>query len=134
MSTESSIKQRTVCFCKYHPDPEQAANAKPLLEKLLGVLQVERIAPRCLRVQYRIEQTGLQQIEEALKAAAFNLDVSLTAQLRRSLVYYTEQNERDNLAHPLERDLELRQVFVNRYEHKPHGCRDPRRKHFRDYL
>ena len=134
MSSQQSQKTRTICFCKYHPDPEQADSAMPRVEAMDGVSVVERLAARCLRVSYELHQITLEQIEDSLKQAGFHLDVSLTANLRRSLFYYTEANERHNEGHLHNRDADIRQVFVNRYEHVDHGCQDTRPKHLRRYL
>ena len=134
MSSQESQKTRTICFCKYHPDPEQALSAMPKIKEMDGVAVVEQFAERGLRVSYDLRKVTLEQIESSLKAAGFHLDVSLTANLRRSLFYYTEENERQNEGYIHNRDTDIRQVFVNRYGHVDHGCRDKRPKHLRRYL
>lgn len=132
MSTDC-IKHRELHFCLLHPDPDQAGSALQLLEGVAGIETVSRASAHSLHVTYNLRLVSLQMIEEALIELGFHLDNNLLAKLRRALYYYAEDTQRANQY--CQADLNsTRDVFVNRYRQLPHGCRDQRPTHWREYL
>ena len=127
------IKQRDIRFCPLHPDPDQAQSAVLLLDGAAGIHDARKLAPHCLQVCYDIRRVTLQVIEEALTELGFHLDNSLMAKLKRALYHYTEETQRANLR--IHTDLyDTQEVFIARYQQLPHGCRDERPPHWREYL
>lgn len=132
MSTDC-IKHRELRFCPLHPDPDQASSALQLLEGVAGIETVSRSTAHSLHITYNLQRVSLQMIEEALTELGFHLDNSLLAKLKRALYYYAEDTQRANQY--CQTDLNsTRDVFVNRYRQLPHGCRDNRPAHWREYL
>jgi hypothetical protein len=131
--TEELYKHRTIQFCPVHPDPEQARSAALWLKGVAGIQSVQQLSPRALAVVYDLRQVTLQCIERALSELGYHLDNSLLCKLRRALFHYTEETQRENLAITQECEITRREVFVNRYQHVAHGCRDPQPEYWREY-
>ncbi len=127
------IKRREIIFGALHPDPDQAASALALLEGVGGILSVQRTGPHSLEVSYDLRVITLQLIEDALVELGFHLDGSLINRLKRALFHYTEETQRSNLGHHPD-VLDIQDVFINSYQQRPHGCRDERPQHWREYL
>lgn len=126
-------KRREIRFCPLHPDPDQVQSAVLLLSDVTGIEEVVKVSPHSLQVAYNLRQISLQVIEEALIELGFHLDNGLLAKLKRALYYYTEETQRANRSY--QQDINSTQeVFVNRYRQLPHGCRDARPRHWREYL
>ncbi|MDX1655876.1 MAG: hypothetical protein R3310_11760 [Candidatus Competibacteraceae bacterium] len=128
------LKQREIRFCPLHPDPDQARSALRLLDGVAGILEVRQPTRHCVVVRYDLRRMTLQLIEAALIELGFHLDGSLLMRLKRALCYYTEETQRANLNLHHADLYDVQEVFVNRYTHKPHGCRDDRPQHWREYL
>lgn len=111
---------------------EDVASAAELLRDADGVEAVT-IRGHALAVRYDLRRIGLEIMEEALAELGFALDAGVSARLQRALVYYTEENQRAN--HGIEYNLPhaTRDAYVDRWRHRPHGCRDHRPGHWRRY-
>ena len=127
------VKHREIRFCRLHPDNTQAHSASLILSNVEGIHRVQPVETHLLHVSYDISRITLNIIEEALGELGYHLDNSLMHKLKRALYYYTEETQRANLG--LEgvccRD---KQMFINRYLRRRHGCRDERPEHWRNYL
>ena len=136
MSEQDSerIRHRELAFAPVHEDPHQARSAMLLLDDIEGIENLELIDDLHLRVSYRIEFVCLRLIEDALAYAGFHLDNSLLSKLKRALYYYSEDVQRDNLGCERGEHNCIQKVFINRYQHLRHGCRDDRPEHWRRYL
>ena len=100
---------------------------------MAGVQSVQPLSPHALAVVYDLRKITLQGIECALGELGYHLDNSLLCKLKRALFRYTEETQRENLAITQESEIIQREVFVNRYQHVAHGCRDPQPEHWRGY-
>ncbi|GAB6043414.1 hypothetical protein [Endothiovibrio diazotrophicus] len=130
----SAIKQREICFAALHPDPNQAHTALLLLDGIEGMESVRLIGERCIGVRYDLRHLSLQVIEEMLSELGFHLETNLLTKLKRALYYYTEETECANRGCQMPQPAATREIFINRYQHLPHGCRDPRPEYWRRYL
>lgn len=128
------IKVREIAFVEFHPDPDQAGTAAPLLSELPGVETVSAVSPTLLEIRYNVLTICLEQLEGALIGAGFHLSNRLMHKLRRALYYYTEEIERENNGCPPGDLNDTKQVFINRYQQRQHGCQDQRPEHWRKYL
>ncbi len=128
---ETLIKRREIFFDAMHPDKNQAQSAMLLLADIEGIEEVLHLSPLRLVVSYDVRHLTLALLESSLANEGFHLDNSLMAKLRRALYTYTEDTQRANLG--VENGENTRNIFVNRYERLPHGCRDERPDHWRHY-
>ena len=115
-------RSRTLLFCQYHPDPDQAGAAVPLLKQVDGVHNAERMAPLSVQLDYDLRKVSLQMVEESMVEAGFHLDNTLMTKLKRALYYYTEENQRSALGCVHGQSNCVEKVFVNRYTRLQHGC------------
>lgn len=127
-------KQRDVIFNPLHDDENQALTACQMLVDLDGIVFAEAISNQHLIVRYDLRFFTLVDIEELLTTVGFHLDNNLLIKLKRALYRYTEETERANLGYPQGQSNSTRDVFINRYQQLPHGCRDKRPNHWRNYL
>ena len=127
------IKHREIGFCSFHKqEPDLASSAGEVLKELNGILEIEPLAPLLLNIRYDIRYITLEEIEYVLRELGFHLDGSLLTTLKRALYHYTEETLRANMG--IEPGKENMQVYINRYQRLPHGCRDQRPEHWRSYL
>ena len=127
-------KQRDVMFNPLHDDENQASTASQMLIDLDGVVLADAISETHLIVRYDLRYFTLVDIEELLQTVGFHLDNNLLIKLKRALYQYTEETERANLGCLEGQSNSTREVFINRYQKLPHGCRDTRPDHWRNYL
>lgn len=127
-------KQRYVMFNPLHDDKNQARTASQMLIDLDGIHLAEAVSEIHLIIRYDLRYFTLVDIEELLTTVGFHLDNTLLIKLKRALYRYTEETERANLGCPEGQVNCTREVFINRYQQLPHGCRDKRPNHWRDYL
>lgn len=127
------VKHREIRFCRLHPDSTQAHSASLLLSDIEGIHLVQPLGPHLLHVSYDISRITLVIIEGALNELGYHLDNSLMLKLKRALYYYTEETQRANLGLE-EVCCPDKQMFINRYLRRRHGCRDERPEHWRNYL
>ncbi len=128
------IKQREITFADRHPDLHQAKTAACMLQEIDGVLQTSAESPTLLQIQYNVLQISLEQIESLLIETHFHLSSKLIYKIYRALYYYTEEIQRANNGCSDEDHNSTRNIFINRYEHRKHGCLDTRPDHWRKYL
>jgi len=121
-------------FNPLHDDENQARTASQMLVDLDGIEFAEVINEIHLIIRYDLRYFTLSDIEELLTTVGFHLDNTLLIKLKRALYRYTEDTERANLGCPEGQANCTREVFINRYQQLPHGCRDKRPNHWRDYL
>ena len=126
-------KTREISFDALHPDPNQAQSALWWLSGLEGFLHGNVLTPQRLQIHYDVHVLTLEIIEGALIDLGYHLDNSLLCKLRRALYYYTETNERAHLGLKTTTKDFTRAVFIEHYQNKPHGCRDERPAHWREY-
>ncbi len=131
---QDTVKRREIAFCHLHPDPDQAHTALLYLSGMDEIDSVRRSGKHRIEITYRLRRIRLRNIDELLEHAGFHLDNSLLARMKRSLYHYTEQVEFENLQLPHHTFLDTTEVFINRYRHLRHGCRDERPEHWRHYL
>ena len=131
---DTPIKQREICFAPLHPDPHQARTALLLLDGIDGMERVWLVGEHCVGVRYDLRKLSLQVIDELLVELGFHLETHLLEKLKRALYYYTEETECANRGCELPNSGATREVFINRYQHLPHGCRDHRPEYWRRYL
>lgn len=130
MLSDDLIKTREICFAALPPD--QGDQAWLLLAGVAG-LEVSRYGRKtCIQVTYSLTEYSLESLERALSEQGFHLDNGLFQKIRRALVYYSEQVQAENLKAP-ERLLKSRKIFVDIYEHHPHGDRDETPPEWREY-
>ncbi len=127
------LKQREIRFCRLHPDTAQAHSASLVLSDLEGIHHVQPMETYQLIVSYDVSVITLNLIEEVLVELGFHLDNSLMNKLKRALYDYTEETQRANLGLDEARSPD-KQMFINRYLRRRHGCRDERPEHWRNYL
>jgi len=127
-------KQRDVIFNSLHDNENQAITAGKMLADLEGIILTNALSETHLVIHYDLRFFTLVDIEELLTTVGFHLDNNLLIKLKRALYRYTEETERANLGCPESQSNYTRDVFINRYQKLPHGCRDKRPDHWRDYL
>lgn len=127
-------KQRDVIFNPLHEDESQALTASQMLIDLDGIVFADAISNTHLIIHYDLRFFTFADIEELLTAVGFHLDNSLLLKIKRALYRYTEDTERANLGCTEGQSNCTREVFINRYQQLPHGCRDKRPEHWRNYL
>lgn len=127
------IKHREIRFSRWSPDTMQAHSACHVLHDVEGIHHVQPLESHLLQISYDVSHISLSIIDEVLVELGFHLDNSLLHKLKRALYYYTDETQRANLG------LEGaccpdKQMFINRYLRRQHGCRDERPEHWRNYL
>lgn len=127
------IKQREVRFCTLDPTAEPARDAAQLLLNAAGVDTVQALTRDSIHIHYRLSQISLQIIEESLAELGFHLDNSLLCRMRRALIYYCEETELANMGRSHDKANATLDVFINSYQQRNHGCRDPHPKHLRNH-
>lgn len=133
-STRDVIKHRQIWFRGPHHDPNQAQTATLVLSDVRGILQVRPHHTQLIHVSYDISYISLQVIDELLSELGLHLDNNLFVKLQRALYYYTEDIQQDTLGCKRGRGNCTQAIFINRYRHLEHGCRDVRPDHWRQYL
>jgi len=131
---ENPIVHREIGFCTLGPDPRPAHGAALLLSDVEGVVGARPVADHRLTLSYDLRQVYLELLESFLGAEGFHLDNSIMAKLRRALYYYADEVRRANLGCNRGSSNCTDKIFVHRYQRQPHGCRDARPEHWRQYL
>ncbi len=126
-------KQREISFFEFHPDPDQCDSAQQLLSQIAEIDHCECIAPRTLSIHYNLRHISLEVIELLLEELGFHLETGLLYKLTHALYHYTEEVQQDNLGINNNSAVDTTMVFMNRYQHVLHGCRDKTPAHLRDY-
>ena len=123
-------KDREIVF--HALPPGQAERALVLLEGLDGLMVAVGPDGNRLLVRYHICEYTLEGLEMALSSQGFHLDNSLLSKLKRSLAYFCESVQRQNVA-ANEPDIKSQQAFIKVYERHLHGDRDDTPEEWRDY-
>ena len=130
------VKHREIGFRDPHPDPRQAHSATLVLAGVEGVISasLSSVLRNTIHISYDLCLIDLRIIEALLSELGFHLDNSLLAKLKRSLYYFTEENELGHLEITRDQDHSTRDIFMRWYGCKTHGCRDERSEYWRKYL
>lgn len=111
---------------------DQAKTAIFLLADVEGVLDLKYLSDSNLVITYDIRILTLDTIQQALSSVGFKLDSSLISKIKNALYAYTEDTLRENLG-IIDSKL-TRDIFVQGYQQRSHGCRDQRSLYWRRYL
>jgi hypothetical protein len=114
--------------------PGQAGRAFELLKGLEGLRVEPGSQTNSLLVSYSLRDYSMEGLETALTREGFHLDGSIWHSIGRTLVHYCEEVQYHNLSTP-ERKTKSREreIFVNAYEHHPHGDHDDTPEELREY-
>lgn len=126
------IKSREIQFATPHPDNNQAQSAMLLFADIRGIEKLHLLNPQCILVSYDVRELTLNMLETVLIELGFHLDNNLLVKIKRALYSYTEDTERANLG-ITKTSKDFSSVFIEDYQRHPHGCRDERPKHWRQY-
>jgi len=119
------IKRRVLHFKR--DDTEQTAvRAAQLLDAVDGVIRTGIYGPYALTIHYDIRVLSLQMIEKALADVGFEMSDDLLSRIRRELIAYVEDNQRDKFL--LDEEEHHRE-----HEHVDNTAHDPRPWHWRNY-
>jgi hypothetical protein len=125
-------KQREIVFSA--EPPGQLERAHHLLSGLPHCKVGYGDTPNTLLVCYNLRHYTLNGLEDGLTEEGFHLDHSPLHSIGRKIIYYCEDTACHNLdipTHPTK--MSEREVFVQAYEHQPHGDHDDTPPEFRDY-
>jgi hypothetical protein len=123
------LKRREIVF---HPlPPGQVERALALLSGLPG-LTVSQSGPLALQLAYCVADYTLQDLETALAAQGFHLEGSLLIRIRRTLAYYSERVQRENMGKPEPRTKNY-QAHMEAWTKRPHGDHDETPAEWRQY-
>ena len=126
------IKHREIQFDAMHPDPNQAQSAVLLLADINGVESSLVQSPHQVLVSYDVGKITLDEILAELTDNDFHIYNSILFKIKQALYSYTEQTEQANLL--ANQKSSSRKMHIKQYQKRPHGCRDQRPHHWRDYL
>ena len=127
------IKHRDIHFMSPQADRNPASAAFALLSDVEGILEVEENNEYCICVTYNLSKISLNDIEDVLIEVGFHLDNSIISKLKRALFYYAEETQLANLGYEHGNSKSTLEIFINRHNQLPHGCRDERPVHYRRY-
>ncbi|MBT0960490.1 hypothetical protein [Denitromonas iodatirespirans] len=125
------IKTREIRFRPLPPG--QVDRALAALRRLRDLKVTPGARPLHLEVEYSVIDYSLELLENALRDAGFHLDNSLYVKLVRALVYFSEETQRHNIASPERLIKQSNEVYINVYDHHPHGDHDETPVELRDY-
>ncbi len=132
-SMPMDIKHREIEFNPLSSSDEQTVHcAGKFLNELDDILMAQALSEVCLHVAYDINVISLEKIELILNKAGFHLDNSLMSKLKRAIIYYAEETIQNNNQTQTELSPSI-DAAIQRYCKRPHGCRDSRPKHWRNY-
>jgi len=125
-------KQREIVFSA--EPPGQLDRAFQLLSGLPHCKVEYGGSPNTLRVSYNLHHYTLNGLEDGLTEEGFHLDHSPLHSIGRKVIYYCEDTACHNLdihSHPTK--MSQREVYVQAYEHQPHGDHDNTPPELREY-
>jgi hypothetical protein len=96
------------------------------------LIKTREICFYSLPVNHSLAHYSLENLENALLSQGFHLDNSLFQKIHRALIYYCERVQMENLRAP-EHLLKSRKIFVEIYQHHPHGDHDDTPVEWREY-
>jgi len=127
------IKRRDIHFMSPQAVNNPAASAIDLLGEIEGVQELIHKHEHSLVVCYDLSKISLNDIEDLLMEVGFHLDNSILSKLKRALFYYAEDTQLANLGYDHAQSKSTLEIFINRHNQLPHGCRDERPDHYRRY-
>ena len=127
------IKRRDILFMPPQQESDPATAALTLLDGVKGIIETSRNNSHSIHVCYNLCLITMSDIEDALHEIGFHLDNSLLSKIKRALYYYTEETQLANLGYEHDQSKSTLEVFINRYNQLPHGCRDERPDYYRRY-
>lgn len=107
-----------------HISPAQLEQASVALAAIPGVKVWPASTPDALNVSYNLALHTCDELEEQLEKLGLTLDHSLYGRLRRAMVHFCEETRRRNLSAPQRLIKQSSEVYVQAYEHHPHGDHD----------
>jgi hypothetical protein len=113
--------------------PGQVDAAYRALRMLKGLHVERRTNPLALTVRYSVLEYSMESIENALREAGFALDNTLYMKLVRALVYFCEETQRHNLESPERLIKKSNEVYIQAWDHHPHGDHDDTPPELREY-
>jgi len=131
--TDESIKHREILFAEPYDQNEPPSQlAMLLLVDAPGIIHLHPVSDTQLHISYDLRMVTLEIIESGLNEVGFHLENSLLCKLRRALCHFTEETQCLNMGyHPDSKTT--RDIYIDRYLRNPHGCRDTRPEHWREY-
>lgn len=124
-------KNREIVF--HSLPPGQAARACSLLDGIEGIqANIDLRQENVLNITYNVRDYTQEGLEKALEIQGFHLDNGLMQRLKRALVRFCEQVQRENLLINAP-DVKSQQVFARVYEHQIHGDHDETPEEWREY-
>jgi len=133
-NTRTISKVREIVFYPLQDASAPAQQALMDLGDLPGIHRLDVLTPTRLLVGYHLPLLSFRQLEALLRDLGYHLDNSLMTKLKRALWTYSEDTELANLGCPDGQCKTTRDVFIHAWRKRPHGCRDPRPVHWRNYL
>ena len=132
--TDECIKHRDILFAELHNQDEAPSQlATLLLADAPGIINLYPISDTQLHISYDLRIVTLDIIESGLSEVGFHLSNSLMCKLRRALCHFTEETQCLNMGYCPDSKT-TRDIYICRYLRIPHGCRDERPSHWREYL
>ena len=129
------LKHNEILFHQLCSNQNPALASQQLLNELTGITHVEVVSDNKIYVSYDLNIISLVKIEGLLHETGFRLDNRLLTKLKRAIIHFTEETQRANLRYDEIYSHSIRNIYVSRYKHLPHGCRDHRpSSHWRNYL
>ncbi len=129
------IKIREIRFTRYGinqtndlPNICQASKASRLLVDVDGINNMSVTTTNVLQISYDVRHLTLQMLESALTEVGFNLELSITTQIKRSLFAYCEEAQRSSLG------LEKSNTENTSISLPDIGAHDPRPDNWRHYV
>jgi hypothetical protein len=130
---EELIKHHDISFMSPQSDADPATSAVTLLNDIEGIIEVTRADEYSITVTYNLCEITLNDIEDVLQEVGFHLDNSILSKLKRALFYYSEDTQLANMGYDHAQSKSTLEIFINRHNQLPHGCRDERPVHYRRY-
>ena len=127
------IKVREICFTALGDDLDPANSAAELLHGLNGILKISAQDNLHLWIEFDLSCIALRQLEDALVGVGYHLDNSILNKIKRALYHYTEDTQLANMGYDHAQSKSTTEIFINRYVHRKHGCRDDRPHYYRHY-
>jgi hypothetical protein len=126
-SEAEKLSADDLCEREIRFDPLQPGQLELAAEALAAIPGVEVSAgehPDSLHVSYNLATHSCDELEKQLEAVGLTLDRSLFARLQRAMVHFCEETRQRNLNAPARLIKQSSEVYVQAYEHHPHGDHD----------
>ncbi len=132
-TSNECIKYRDILFDEvYDQDEAPSQLATLLLADAPGIVNLNPVSDTQLHISYDLRTVNLEIIETGLTEVGFHLDNSLMCKIRRALCHFTEETQCINMGCHYDSKT-TRDIYICRYLKLPHGCRDDRPNHWREY-